>query len=105
MNTVNIYITIELASLMTQPWKSIKRLHEILQLLPCDGSHINFQINKLLKDYFMKGTHGKRLIAYIEDRSYYIDIHNEDETLDDIKNKHLMIGMIHEDGRIKVRMA
>lgn len=103
MNTT-IYTTIELACYMKQPFKTFKRLYEVLQLLPNDGSHINFSIKKLLKDYFSPEAKGMNLIAYIEGDNYYVDIDNEDETLDDIKKKHMIKGIVNKDNTIKLKI-
>ena len=102
---MTIFSTLELASYMRQPFKTFQRLFEILRLLPNDGSHIYFSVNKLLKDFFNREAWGMKLIAYIEGSSYYIDIQGQDEELETIKAKHLMTGELQEDGSVKVKMA
>lgn len=108
MNTI-IFSTIELASYMRQPFKTFQRLYEVLQLLPNEGSHIKFSVKKLLKDFFAHEAKEFSLIAYKETDEnlvkYYIDISHEDETLDDIKKKHMIKGIVNPDGSVKVKVC
>lgn len=108
MNT-EIFSTIELASYMRQPFKTFQRLYEVLQLLPNEGSHIKFSVKKLLKDYFSPEAKQFNLIAYKETEEnlvkYYIDISHEDETLDDIKKKHMIKGIVNNDGTVNVKVC
>ena len=108
MNT-EIFSTIELASYMRQPFKTFQRLYEVLQLLPNEGSHIKFSVKKLLKDFFAHEAKEFSLIAYKETEEnlvkYYIDISREDETLDDIKKKHMIKGIVNTDGSVKVKVC
>lgn len=103
MNTT-IYTTIELACYMKQPFKTYERLYKVLQLLPNEGSHISFSVKKLLKDYFSAEAKGMNLIAYIEGDNYYVDIDNGDETLNDIKKKHMIKGIVNSDKTITVKV-
>ena len=108
MNT-EIFSTIELASYMRQPFKTFQRLYEVLQLLPNEGSHIKFSVKKLLKDFFAREAKEFSLIAYKQTEEnlvkYYIDISHEDETLDDIKKKHMIKGIVNTDGSVKVKVC
>ena len=108
MNT-EIFSTIELAAYMNQPFKTFQRLYEVLQLLPNEGSHIKFSVKKLLKDFFAHEAKEFSLIAYKETDEnlvkYYIDISHEDETLDDIKKKHMIKGIVNTDGSVKVKVC
>lgn len=108
MNT-EIFSTIELASYMRQPFKTFQRLYEVLQLLPNEGSHIKFSVKRLLKDFFAHEAKEFSLIAYKETEEnlvkYYIDISHEDETLDDIKKKHMIKGIVNPDGSVKVKVC
>jgi hypothetical protein len=36
---------------------------------------------------------------------YYIDISREDETLDDLKKKHMIKGIVNSDGSVKVKIC
>ena len=108
MNTI-IFSTIELASYMRQPFKTFQRLYEVLQLLPNEGSHIKFSVKRLLKDFFAHEAKEFNLIAYRETEEnlvkYYIDISHEDETLDDIKRKHMIKGVVNNDGTVNVKVC
>ena len=108
MNT-EIFSTIELASYMRQPFKTFQRLYEVLQLLPNEGSHIKFSVKKLLKDFFAREAKEFSLIAYKETEEnlvkYYIDISHEDETLADIKKKHMIKGIVNTNGSVKVKVC
>ena len=108
MNTT-IFSTIELAAYMNQPFKTFQRLYEVLQLLPNEGSHIKFSVKRLMKDFFAHEAKEFSLIAYKETEEnlvkYYIDISHEDETLDDIKRKHMIKGIVNHDGSVKVKVC
>lgn len=108
MNT-EIFSTIELAAYMNQPFKTFQRLYEVLQLLPNEGSHIKFSVKRLMKDYFSPEAKEFSLIAYKETEGnlvkYYIDISHEDETLADIKKKHMIKGIVNNDGSVKVKVC
>ena len=108
MNT-EIFSTIELASYMRQPFKTFQRLYEVLQLLPNEGSHIKFSVKKLLKDFFAREAKEFSLIAYMETEEnlvkYYIDISHEDETLADLKKKHMIKGIVNNDGTVNVKVC
>lgn len=108
MNTV-IFSTIELASYMRQPFKTFQRIYEILYLIPNEGSHIKFSVKRLLKDFFAHEAKEFSLIAYKETEEdlvkYYIDISREDETLDDLKKKHMIKGIVNPDGSVKVKIC
>lgn len=103
MNTT-IYATIELASYMRQPFKTIQKIYEVIQLLPDNDSHIYFSINKILKDYFNQEAKGFRLIAYKENDNYYVDIAKTEEKLSDIKKKHMIRGIVNTDGSIQIKI-
>ena len=108
MNTV-IFSTIELASYMRQPFKTFQRIYEILYLIPNEGSHIKFSVKRLLKDFFAHEAKEFSLIAYKETEEnlvkYYIDISRGDETLDDLKKKHMIKGIVNSDGSVKVKIC
>ena len=62
-----------------------------------------------MKDYFSPEAKEFCLIAYKETVGnlvkYYIDISHEDETLDDIKKKHMIKGIVNHDGSVKVKVC
>ena len=62
-----------------------------------------------MKDYFSPEAKEFSLIAYKETEEnlmkYYIDISHEDETLDDIKKKHMIKGIVNNDGSVKVKVC
>lgn len=62
-----------------------------------------------MKDYFSPEAKEFSLIAYEETEGnlvkYYIDISHEDETLDDIKKKHMIKGIVNNDGSVKVKVC
>ena len=108
MNT-EIFSTIELAAYMNQPFKTFQRIYEILCLIPNEESHIKFSVKRLLKDYFSPEAKEFSLIAYKETEGnlvkYYIDISHEDETLADIKKKHMIKGIVNTNGSVKVKVC
>ena len=62
-----------------------------------------------MKDYFSPEAKEFNLIAYRETKEnqtmYFIDISHEDETLDDIKKKHMIKGIVNTDGSVKVKVC
>ena len=62
-----------------------------------------------MKDYFSPEAKEFNLIAYKETEEnlmkYYIDISHEDETLADIKKKHMIKGIVNTDGSVKVKVC
>lgn len=62
-----------------------------------------------MKDYFSPEAKEFSLIAYKEAEEnlvkYYIDISHEDETIDDIKKKHMIKGIVNTDGSVKVKVC
>ena len=62
-----------------------------------------------MKDYFSPEAKEFSLIAYRETKEnqtmYFIDISHEDETLDDIKKKHMIKGIVNTDGTVKVKVC
>ena len=62
-----------------------------------------------MKDYFSPEAKEFNLIAYRETKEnlvkYYIDISHEDETLADIKKKHMIKGIVNPDGSVKVKVC
>ena len=62
-----------------------------------------------MKDYFSPEAKEFNLIAYRETEEnlvkYYIDISHEDETLADIKKKHMIKGIVNPDGSVKVKVC
>ena len=61
-----------------------------------------------MKDFFAREAKEFSLIAYKETEEnlvkYYIDISHEDETLADLKKKHMIKGIVNTDGSVKVKV-
>lgn len=62
-----------------------------------------------MKDYFSPEAKHFNLIAYKETMEnhtmYFIDISHEDETLLDLKKKHMIRGIINSDGTVNVKVC
>lgn len=62
-----------------------------------------------MKDYFSPEAKQFNLIAYKETMEnhtmYFIDISHEDETLADLKKKHMIRGIINSDGTVNVKVC
>ena len=62
-----------------------------------------------MKDYFSPEAKEFSLIVYKETEGnlmkYYIDISREDETLADIKKKHMIKAIVNTDGSVKVKVC
>ena len=62
-----------------------------------------------MKDFFAHEAKEFSLIAYRETEGnlvkYYIDISHEDETLADLKKKHMIKGIVNNDGTVNVKVC